>query len=427
MKKLLLTLINLFIIIYANAQTVTTFAGSGLRDSINGTGIASSFNMPTGVAIDASGNLYVADRLNSLIRKITSVGVVTTLAGSGSAGSTNGTGRDASFALPEGVAVDASGTVYVAEAYNNLIRKITSVGVVTTLAGSGTQGIVNGTGTAASFHYPLGVTVDASGNVYVAEYGNNLIRKITSGGVVTTFAGSGTQGNTNGTGTAASFNNPSGVAIDAFGNIFVADYGNNLIRKITSGGIVSTFAGSGTQGSTNGTGTSASFSNPSGIAIDVSGNIYVADQGNNLIRMITSLGVVKTLAGSGASGSINGEGTAASFTNPYGVAVDAYGNVYVADRGNSLIRKITSVTTGVGDQLLDSDALTIYPNPSSDILHIKTTLQVTGFQIMDMTGILVSSGDQVSNKIDISLLKHGIYFIRIKTNKGLALIKFAKQ
>ena len=218
---------------------------------------------------------------------------------------------------------------------------------VTTLAGSGSQGSANGTGTAAAFYLPTDVALDGSGNMYVADYNNHLIRKITSAGVVTTFAGSGSEGSADGTGTAASFNQPVGVAVDGSGNVYVADYTNHLIRKITSAGVVTTLAGSGSQGSTNGTGTAASFYHPTGVAVDGSGNVYVGDAGNHLIRKITSAGVVTTLAGSGSLGSANGEGTAASFNYPSGVAVDGSGNVYVGDWGNHLIRKIaTTLASG---------------------------------------------------------------------------------
>lgn len=321
--------------------TVTTLAGSGVAGNANGIGTAASFNNPQGLAIDAAGNIYVADVANNRICKITQGGVVTTLAGNGRPGYANGTGTSASFYYPRGVAIDATGNVYVADQIFGLIRKITSSGVVNTLAGSGAQGNINGTGTAASFSNPYGVAMDAAGNVYVADQINNLIRKITPAGVVSTFAGSGAQGHANGTGTAASFNYPIGVATDAAGNLYVADWGNNLIRKITSAGVVSTFAGSGVQGHANGTGAAASFLAPQGVATDATGNVYVADSGNNLIRKITPAGVVSTFAGSGAQGNANGSGAAASFYHPVGVATDAAGSVYVAELGNNLIRKIT--------------------------------------------------------------------------------------
>jgi sugar lactone lactonase YvrE len=182
--------------------------------------------------------------------------------------------------------VDASGTVYVADSGNHLIRKITSAGVVTTLAGTGSPGRANGTGTAASFNYPTRVVLDAGGTLYVSDTLNSLIRKITAAGVVTTLAGSGSTGSTDGTGTAASFGNPQDLAVDASGTVYVSDTGNNLIRKITAAGVVTTLAGSGSAGSTNGTGTAASFSTPSGLTMDASGALYVADFRNNLIRKI---------------------------------------------------------------------------------------------------------------------------------------------
>jgi sugar lactone lactonase YvrE len=326
---------------YQFTPVVTMLAGTGSQGSTNGTGTSAAFNYPTGVAADAAGNVYVADYGNNLIRRITAAGVVTTLAGSGNQALADGTGASASFIFPYGVAADAAGNVYVADYGNNAIRRVTAAGVVTTLAGSGISGSTNGTGAAASFRGPTSVAVDAAGNVYVADVHNNLIRKISTAGVVTTLAGSGTSGSTNGTGTSASFNYPAGVAVDAAGNVYVADSGNNLIRKITASGVVTTFAGNGTAGSVNGTGISASFNNPAGLAIDPSGNVYVADYLNNLIRKITAAGVVTTFAGSGTQGSVNGAGASASFKGPASVAVDAAGNVYVADFYNQLIREIT--------------------------------------------------------------------------------------
>jgi sugar lactone lactonase YvrE len=346
--KSILTLVYLVIFILvpvyqANGQEVTTFAGSGSSGNANGTGTAASFNNPQGAVVDANGNLYIADRVNHRIRKITTSGVVSTFAGS-SSGNTDATGTSAKFNGPHGLAIDASGNIFVADEGNHRIRKITSTGVVTTLAGS-SQGMTDATGTSAQFDSPTGVAVDASGNVYVADRINHRIRKITSAGVVTTFAGSGTSGNTNGTGTGAIFSSPTGLAIDASDNIYVTDYANHSIRKITSSSVVTTLAGpvgtTGTWGTTNGTGTSARFNYPYHVVIDSDENLYVSDFNNHKIRKITSSGVVTTYAGSGAAGSANGIGTAATFDNPKGLAIDASDNIYVADYDNHLIRKIT--------------------------------------------------------------------------------------
>ncbi|MFT6292434.1 MAG: streptogramin lyase, partial [Ilumatobacter sp.] len=319
---------------------VITLAGTGSPGAVNATGTSASFYAPAGVAVDGSGNVYVADYENHLIRKISPAGVVTTLAGDGSSGAVDGTGTSASFNNPGGVAVDGSGYVYVADTDNHLIRKISPSGVVTTLAGTGSSGAVDGTGISASFYFPFGVAVDGSGNVYVADQGNNLIRKISPSGEVTTFAGTGSSGAVDGTGTSASFSYPYGVAVDGAGNVYVADTSNHLIRKISPSGVVTTLAGTGSSGAVDGTGTSASFFDPYGVAVDGSGNVYVADQSNHLIRKISPTGVVTTLAGTGSSGAVNANGTSASFYFPFGVAVDGSGNVYVADYFNHLIRKI---------------------------------------------------------------------------------------
>jgi serine/threonine protein kinase, bacterial len=332
---------------YAAAGDVTTLAGSGTGGSADGTGVAASFNYPAGVAVDGAGNVYVADSSSHKIRKVSPGGVVSTLAGSGTAGAADGTGAAASFNSPTGVAADGAGNVYVADYGNNKIRKVSPAGVVSTLAGSGSQGSVDGTGAAASFDAPRGVAVDSSGNVYVADYGNNKIRKVSSAGVVSTLAGSGTAGAVDGTGAAASFSNPFGVAVDGAGNVFVADTFSNKIRKVTSAGVVSTLAGSGTGGAVDGTGAAASFDSPTGVAVDGAGSVFVADSSNNKIRKVTSGGVVSTLAGSGTAGAVNGTGAAASFDYPAGVAVDGAGNVFVGDTFNNKIRKVEADSAGV--------------------------------------------------------------------------------
>jgi len=272
---------------FYQAAVVTTFAGSGSNASADGAGTSASFYFPCGVAVDASGTAYVADTFNNRIRKITSAGVVTTLAGSGSRAFADGVGTSASFHNPYGVAVDASGTVYVADNGNNRIRMVSAAGVVTTLAGSGSGAFADGVGTSASFFYPFGVAVDASGTVYVADESNNRIRKITSAGVVTTLAGSGSAAFAEGTGTSASFAYPNGVAVDASGAVYVADTYNERIRKISPQGVVTTLAGSSTAAFADGAGTSASFCVPLGVAVGAtSGTVYVADNGNYRIRII---------------------------------------------------------------------------------------------------------------------------------------------
>ena len=256
----------------SSGTNVSTFSGS-TKGFANGTGTAAQFSEPSGIAVDAAGNMYVADYKNHKIRKITPAGEVTTLAGS-TQGFADGTGTAAQFNFPYGVAVDAAGNVYVADSNNNKIRKITTNGVVTTFAGS-TAGFTNGTSTAAKFDFPKGVAVDIVGNVYIADYKNHKIRKITSTGEVTTLAGS-SSGFADGTGTAAKFDYPQGVTVDVDGNVYVAGFNSHKIRKITSTGEVTTLAGS-TFGFANGTGDAAKFGAPSGIAVDAVGTVYVAE------------------------------------------------------------------------------------------------------------------------------------------------------
>ena len=362
--------------------TFTTLAGNVGYGNADGTGSAARFNSPSGVAVDTGGNVYVTDAGNGTIRKVTPAGVVTTLTGvrGGPGVAVDATGNlyvaDANnetitkvtpaevvttlagLGGGPGVAVDIRGDVYVAQNSNNTILKVTPAGVRTTLAGlGGNHGSADGTGSAARFTDPRGVAVDVVSNVYVADSGNNTIRKVTPAGVVTTLAGlAGSVGSADGTGSAARFTfgyDGGGVAVDSIGNVYVADRGNATIRKITPTGVVTTLAGlAESYGSVDGMGSAARFNSPSGVAVDVEGNVYVADSGNNIIRKITPTGVVTTLAGlAGSIGSADGTGNIARFAHPPGVAVDVVSNVYVADSGNGTIRKVTPagvVTTLAG-------------------------------------------------------------------------------
>lgn len=330
---------------------------SGTNWTVSTIATNTAFNYPNGVAIGASGVVCVVDSLNSEIRTIVHSGknwIVNTLAGSESnTGSADGTGTNAQFFDPIGIATDASGNAYVCDTGNSSIREITPVGVVSTIAGAGGgQGSANGTGSNARFYRPEGIAVDSEGNLYVADSANSTLRKVTSAGVVSTLAGLARNGGaTDGPGSVARFSGPEGVAVDPSGQIYVVDSGYGLIRKVTPAGLVTTLAGSpnNSSGSADGTNGAAQFQQPDGIALDSAGNLYVADWGNNTIRKVAPVGtnwVTTTIAGSaGDAGTNDGLGQSALFDQPAGVAVDAATNIYVADEANFTVRKLTRTGT----------------------------------------------------------------------------------
>ena len=318
---------------------VTTSLGTGGTGSAEGTGTAASFNFPNRITTDGT-NLYIGDSINHKIRKVVISSLeVTTLAGSGATGSTDATGTAATFNTPFGVVTDGT-HVWVADNQSNKIRQIViATGEVTTLAGSGAAGSADGTGTAATFNQPTGITTDGT-NLYVADINTHIIRKIViSSGEVTTIAGTGGTGSADGTGTAASFNAPGGLAYSN-GFVYVGDSDNHNIRRIdVSTNAVTTIAGTGGTGSANGTGTAASFNTPLGVVSDGI-NLYVADSMNHLVRKIVlSSQEVTTVAGSGSTGSADGTGTAATFNEPRGLTSDG-SSLFVVDNQNHLIRRI---------------------------------------------------------------------------------------
>ena len=393
MKNILVTAIIWFALNSAQSQNVTTFAGS-TQGPADGTGTAAQFGMLQCIAADALGNLYVADVDTHKIRKISALGVVTTVAGSIS-GFADGTGSAAQFNSPYGIATDAAGNLYVGDRINHKIRKVSPTLAVTTLAGS-TLGAADGTGSAAQFYFPRGVATDAIGNVYVADRTNHRIRKVTASGVVTTLAGS-TTGFADGTGNAAQFGGPRAVATDASGNVYVADTDNHRIRKITSAGVVTTLAGS-TQGFADGTGTAALFDGPNGLTVDTDGNVYVTDRTNHKIRKITAAGVVTTIAGS-TDGYVDGFGSAAKFSNPSAITIDPSGNLYVADTANYKIRKITIALDTKQNTAIGFN-VSVFPNPASAILQV----QIENFESNVQLSITNILGKQIySQTIDLAL------------------------
>jgi sugar lactone lactonase YvrE len=373
------------------AGNINTVAGSGTAGYSGDNELATTANLsvPEAVAVDAAGNIYIADRFNNVIRRVAaSTGYISTVAGTGTQGYSGdgGPARIAELYLPTGVAVDAVGNIYFAD--NQRIRKVTaSTGIITTVAGSGVQGYSGDGGPAlsAKLNWPWAVAVDAAGNIYFTDTDNQRIRKVAvSTGIITTVAGTGTAGYSDdgGPATGAQLNSPFGIAVDAAGNIYFADHFNNRIRKVTaSTGDISTVAGSGTQGFSGdgATATSAEIYYPTSVAVDTVGNLYIADDVNDRIRKVTaSTGIIQTLAGTGSTG-YSGDGgpaTSGELFWPYGVAVDTAGNIYIADKNNNRIRAVGSgraPTPGPGSSI----SVTVTSSDPTPTMGESVTLTAT--------------------------------------------------
>jgi sugar lactone lactonase YvrE len=335
---------------YAASYYFTTLAGESSVGQVDGTGQSARFFGPAGIALDREGNAYVADTSNHAIRRVTAGGVVTTVAGkAGERGAVDGKGSAARFNAPQGLALDQAGNLYVGDVGNNLIRKVTPDGVVMTLAGkAGEAGTTDGEGSVARFRWPVALAVDVTGMIFVADGGVSTIRRITPAGVVTTWAGKAGESDTvDGDRTVARFREPRGIAFDPAGNLFVTDHSEPLIRKISPAGVVSTVAGSrrlpksSVYEQVDGAGGAARFAFPEGIAIDAAGFIYITDW--QTVRKISPAGEVTTLAGRPReTGDEDGPGAQARFGMPIGMGVDVAGNLYVADAGNNTIRRISN-------------------------------------------------------------------------------------
>eukprot|EP00959_Pyramimonas_sp_CCMP1952_P368092 7710674-Pyramimonas_sp.AAC.1 len=349
--------------------------GNDVSKSANGSGKASvgqakpyvgPFRNPVGIVVSYDGNLIIVDSGSHCIRKVSPEGVVIAQYGSGVRGFNDGDGTQAQFDEPHGIAQDSSGNVLVADTSNHRIRKITPAGVVSTLAGKGVEGFQDGQGRQAQFYDPVAVDVLRDGTAIVADMGNHRIRRITSDGYVSTIAGNGTRGFKDGKGEHAQFFNPWGVCVTHDDSVIVADMSNHSIRKVTHTGTVHTLAGSPKWGFQNGQSSEAQFCNPCGVSICTDGHVLTTDMRNDCVRKISPEGRVTTLAGNGdmEPGYQEGIGTDAQFNEPHGISVDRNGNVYVADMGNGCIRKVTpdgNVSTvaggkrGKGNWLWDCD------------------------------------------------------------------------
>ena len=353
---------NNLVVKISSTGILTVVAGNGIRgfSGDGGPATSASLNQPSSVAVDTAGNLYIVDKDNQRIRKVTPGGTITTVAGNGDFGFTGdgGPATSASLNFPRGVAVDADGNLYIADTYSNRIRKVTPGGTITTVAGSGSAdpgaGGFSGDGgpaTSASLNFPTSAALDALGNLYIADLGNHRVRKVTPGGTITTVAGSGPPGAFSGDGgsaTSASLNLPSGVAVDAAGNLFIADLINERVRKVDAIGIITTVAGNGSFGFSGdgGQATDAELARPADVAVDAAGDLYIADTDNQRVRKVTSGGIITTVAGNGNIGFSGDGGPAISAelhlsSGAGGVAVDADNNLYIADTNNGRIRKVT--------------------------------------------------------------------------------------
>jgi len=395
------------------------------------------------VATDKSGNLYIAEQQLNRVRKIDlSTGIITLIAGNGYSGFSGDSGlaTAASLYLPIGIAVDTEGNVYISDRGNKRIRKVTkSTGIITTIGGNGNLGFSGdgGPATTASINYPYGIATDRSGNVYFAAPYSNRVRMIAAAtGIITTVVGNGASAWRGDGGPADSAGiNPSNLAIDALENMYITDQSNGRIRMVTkSTDVITTIAGAAGGGYSGDGGPAilARFSYSTGIAVDSAGNVYLADSNNERIRKVTkSTGIISTFAGNGIAG-YSGDGgfaDSAKISFPTGLAIDAVGNVYIADNGNNVVRKVTVASTGIENLLKNTLQLNMYPNPANANFTVEAISKSAGgekliLQINDMRGRLILT-QSISDKvlINVSDLAEGIYSVRIRSKEGLTTRK----
>ncbi len=323
---------------YELVPVVYTIAGDGEEGFVNGVGEGARFSNPDGLALDGDDNIYVCDRGNHRLRKIDGAGNVTTFAGTGDQGVADGDLLAAKFNLPSGIAI-AGGDFFITDSGNGNIRKITSTGQVLTIAGDGVPGFTDGIGSIARFGAPRGIVVDNSGNLLIADFGNSVIRRVTPAGVVTTLAGDGIPGLMDGTGTVARFNFPVGIMWKDANTLLIADHLNNRIRSMMLDGTTTTFTGTG-NGFTDGDIASARFSGITSMAFDLNGNLLIADALNYRVRVLGANGMVTTIAGDGTKGFRNGLGVEAEFEFINAIVVNSKGEIIISDGGNHAIRRI---------------------------------------------------------------------------------------
>ncbi len=422
MKKLRLLVLGCLLCTCLQAQQVTTVAGSaGASGFVDGAGPIARFNEPHAIASDPNGNVYIADRLNHRIRKVNTSGVVSTYAGTGVIGGTDGPALSSTFNEPWGIACDAMGNVYVVDTKNYKIRKIDNAGMVTTIAGSGVFGTTNGAAALARFGFPAGIAVTSNGySIYVSDYNTHTIRKIENGQVSTMAGTVFVSGMNDGIGSTATFNHPYGLCMTSTGDVLIADEWNSVIRKMTSLGVVTTIAGSGIPGSIDGPAMSAQFKFPAGICTDGAGNIFVADVLNHTIRKLNASGVVSTYAGlAGNIGDVNGNASLARFNTPTGVCFNTIDQgVYVGDNTNQLLRKITNVSSIALSVSLVGASTRCFGDP---IVFQITPSNLNNYSIKENALVVGSSSNATVTISNLTVGTHTLYASAIDGSGATAI------
>lgn len=438
---LLSTLVFGALSVKAQPYIINTYAGSGGLGAYSGDGgvaTAAELNGPRSVSSDKDGNLYFVDFYNNRVRKVKVGGTIVNFAGTGTFGNSGDNGLATSADLHAyGVVADHKGNVYISDPAHSVIRKVNKFGIITRYAGTGIYGNSGngGAATAAKLCIPQGLTVDKIGNLYIADAGAHQIRKVDTFGVITLVAGDGTQGYF-GDGlaaTTASLDSPYAVAVDRSNNIFIADRNNSVIRKIDAIGIISTYAGIGGSFGFSGDGglaTSAQLNRPAGVAVDTNGVVYISDSYNNVIRQVNpTSGIISLFAGNGtaAFGGDLGSPLGANFFYPYGISLDNYGNMFIADGNNQRIRRIYPNPTSVNN--INTTSLTVYPNPAKNTIAIEGLEVNSKVSIYNTLGALINYGIASQNKMqfDIANLPSGNYYISVASAKEKRTIQFVKE
>ena len=432
--KLIAVLILSFSI-NAKAQIITTIVGNGTYGYSGDGGQATNAQLwdPAGIIVDTLGNIFIAEQSNNRIRKIDFTGIISTIAGSGTSPNNYGYSGDGGAATlakldePTGIIFDKQGNLYIGDQYNYCVRKISTNGIISTIAGTGVQGNSGdgGQATAAQLANTGGLIFDKLGNLYIGEgNGSYKVRRVDTGGIITTFAGIGIQGNNGdgGAATLAELNVPDWFSIDRLGNFYICDEINNNIRKINTAGIITTIAGGGSSLGDGGQATAASFATPEMITMDTSGNLYVADYLNNRIRKIDTAGIITTVVGNGTA-SYSGDGglaSAAGLNGPFGITFDKQGNLYITDRGNSVVRKVSGLsnTNGITQLGIQNAELNIYPNPNNGNMFISyKIINDAVMEITDLNGNIIHSYILSANSIQLQIknddLQNGVYLYRV--------------